>query len=372
MKLFLTVIFFSFFINVNSQNLVINPSFELRKRDKCFVFLGDFDSQTLSWSKPNNGSTDSFLTCSSNFGTKNYNGQQSPKEGEIYCGIYTFSPYSNYREYIQGELKESLIAGKTYKVKLYVSLADMATHAIKELQVLFTEERIKSCFDKNSCEKVIIPKRATTQRFMLYTLKNESFLENRSTWEELSFEFVASGFENFLSIGNFNKDGKTELKEILTVSRKDNKFSYYYIDDVSVIAIEKNTIDEIIVDTPKRLEKIKPNEIHIFKNLLFDFDKADLLHDSIDELNLLYNHLIKNPNLKIEIYGHTDNVGLDSRNLELSKQRAKAVADYLISKGINQSRITVFGYGSSQPISDNTTEKGQQANRRVAFKLIEN
>ncbi|WP_262732503.1 OmpA family protein [Gaetbulibacter sp. NE] len=354
-----------------SQNLVKNPSFELRKRDKCFVFLGDFDSQTLNWSKPNNGSTDSFLTCSSNLGTKNYNGQQSPKEGNTYCGIYTFSPYSNYREYIQGELKEPLIAGKTYKVKFYVSLADMATHAIKELQVLFTEEKIKSCFDKNSCEKVIVPKRATTQRFMLHTLKNEGFLEERSTWEELSFEFVASGFENFLSIGNFNKDGKTELKEILTVSRKDNKFSYYYIDEVSVEATEKSTEEKMTSHTNNTTkEPFKSNTTYVFKNVLFDFDKATLLETSKAELNALYDYLKEHPDLHIEVYGHTDAVGTETRNDELSKLRAEAVSNFLVEKGLESHKVKWFGFGSSKPKVSNDTEANRAINRRVEFKLI--
>lgn len=79
-----------------------------------------------------------------------------------------------------------------------------------------------------------------------------------------------------------------------------------------------------------------------------------------------------NPNLDVEIYGHTDHKGLDSRNKELSEQRAKAVADYLISHGLNTSRVQSFGFGSSKPVADNTTEEGRQLNRRVEFKLIDN
>ena len=74
--------------------------------------------------------------------------------------------------------------------------------------------------------------------------------------------------------------------------------------------------------------------------------------------------------LTIEIYGHTDSAGLAKRNKELSGERAKAVADYLISLGLDASRIKSFGFGSSKPVSDNETEAGRQLNRRVEFKLI--
>ena len=104
--------------------------------------------------------------------------------------------------------------------------------------------------------------------------------------------------------------------------------------------------------------------------MLFDFDKSELLDVSIDELNELYKHLKENSNLNIEIYGHTDSVGLETRNKELSQQRAKAVADYLISRGLDASKTKFFGFGSSKPISDNETEEGRQLNRRVEFKLI--
>ena len=100
-----------------------------------------------------------------------------------------------------------------------------------------------------------------------------------------------------------------------------------------------------------------------------DYDFGDV---SKEELDQLYKHLEANSTLKIEIYGHTDSIGLEARNQELSEQRAKAVLDYLIEKGLNATRIKSFGFGNTQPISDNDTEEGRQLNRRVAFKLIEN
>jgi outer membrane protein OmpA-like peptidoglycan-associated protein len=94
-----------------------------------------------------------------------------------------------------------------------------------------------------------------------------------------------------------------------------------------------------------------------------------LVETSVKELDELYTYLEKRPKLKVEIYGHTDNVGTTRRNKELSLQRAKAVSMYLISKGLEASRIEWFGFGSSKPIVPNDTAAQRKKNRRVAFKL---
>ena len=80
----------------------------------------------------------------------------------------------------------------------------------------------------------------------------------------------------------------------------------------------------------------------------------------------------KNPSIKIEIHGHTDNVGNDKANLSLSTDRAFTVRDLLLAKGIEESRLIAFkGFGSAQPIADNTTETGRAKNRRTEFVIVE-
>jgi len=78
-----------------------------------------------------------------------------------------------------------------------------------------------------------------------------------------------------------------------------------------------------------------------------------------------------NPNIKIEISGHTDNIGSAAYNQKLSESRAKAVVDYLIEHGIDRSRLSYMGYGFEKPIAPNDTEEGRQLNRRVEFKIVE-
>jgi outer membrane protein OmpA-like peptidoglycan-associated protein len=352
---------------LSSQNLVLNPSFEEHSSYKCIVNLGGFNHSVIDWSTPNKGTTDLFDSCSEDMGIKNYNGFQKPKTGTSYAGMYLYTD-KNYREYVQGQLSEILEKGKQYRMKFYLSLADKSSYGLKDIQVLITEKQLKACYASNSCEKTIIPSKATEGNFKLYANTDPIYFSDKESWMAYSFEFTAEGYETYFSIGNFERNPKTKKQKVLSDSPY--FFSYYYIDDVSIEPIQ----EDVLVEEDEIPEEplIKTNEVYTFKNVLFEFDKAELLKVSKAELDQLLNHLNSNLNLSIEIYGHTDHMGLDTRNKELSQQRAKAVADYLISQGLNRSRIQSFGFGSSKPVADNTTEEGRQLNRRVEFKLIDN
>jgi len=120
-----------------------------------------------------------------------------------------------------------------------------------------------------------------------------------------------------------------------------------------------------------QLKAIKKGEKIILKNIFFDFDKATLRKESIAELERLYKILIDNPKIKIKIGGHTDNVGSDAYNQQLSEKRAKAVVDWLIQNGIEPNRLQYQGYGESVPIATNETDQGRQMNRRTEFEIID-
>ena len=115
------------------------------------------------------------------------------------------------------------------------------------------------------------------------------------------------------------------------------------------------------------LEKIKVGSEVVMKNIFFDTNKYDLLPQSIGELEILRELLTKNSSLHIEIQGHTDNTGEVKANKKLAENRAKAVRDYLIERGINAKRLTFKGYGESKPIGNNSTEEGRKQNRRTNF-----
>lgn len=116
-------------------------------------------------------------------------------------------------------------------------------------------------------------------------------------------------------------------------------------------------------------EKPKSKPI-VLNNVFFETGSAELKDVSKTELNRLKNLLEANANLKIQINGHTDNVGDREANLKLSTDRAKAVYDYLIANGISSNRLSYKGYGETDSIATNSTPEGRQKNRRTEFVIL--
>jgi len=120
------------------------------------------------------------------------------------------------------------------------------------------------------------------------------------------------------------------------------------------------------------LNKMAVGSKIVLKNIFFDYAKATLRSESFAELDRLVDLLSKYPSTRIEISGHTDNRGSLKLNTSLSENRAKAVVDYLIGKGIAEDRLEYKGYAYFQPIDTNDTPEGRQNNRRVEFKVLSN
>lgn len=118
------------------------------------------------------------------------------------------------------------------------------------------------------------------------------------------------------------------------------------------------------------LKKIKSDVSVVLENIFFDVDKFDLKPESFNELGEVVDLMKENPGMKIEISGHTDNTGSDEHNLELSRNRAKSVQSYLVSKGIKADRIVAVGYGATRPIAGNDTDAGKAKNRRIEMRII--
>lgn len=354
-----------------AQNLVKNSSFEDYKN--CPSDIGKFTGNVIDWSILQ-GTTDYLNSCSRTVGFLNHNGKQIARSGFAYAGIFTYSN-KDYREYIQGTLSEKLEKDKKYIVTFYVSLADYATLAIEDFSILFTNKPIARSAITNSNKTLVTRKTLSKIGGLIYdhyTQIDPILYKSKQIWMQVYIPFTAKGYETNFTIGNFASNKKTKKTKISQLNEKD--FSYYYIDDVSVEAKDRELPPLYAETVPQKADatpKIERNKVYTFKNVLFEFNKADLLTDAEEEINVLTT-ILRNNKLTIEIYGHTDAVGSTERNLELSNQRAKAVAMYLIDSGINKNRVKWLGYGSSKPIADNTTEEGRTQNRRVEFKVLEN
>lgn len=114
-----------------------------------------------------------------------------------------------------------------------------------------------------------------------------------------------------------------------------------------------------------------PPKTFVLDNVEFDFGKSTLRPESYNALDDLVDYLKRKPNERIEIGGHTDNVGSDAKNLVLSLERAKSIVAYLIVKGIENDRLVAKGYGAEEPIEENTTGEGRQKNRRTEVKILD-
>ena len=131
---------------------------------------------------------------------------------------------------------------------------------------------------------------------------------------------------------------------------------------------KKDTIVQIQKTTYIITEEDKKIVFDAIRNLEFDFGKSSIRSKSYPSLNRVAELLIKK-GISLKLAGHTDNVGSDAANMKLSKDRAESVKSYLVSQGVNSSRIEATGYGESQPIASNKTAKGRQDNRRVEFTI---
>ncbi len=139
------------------------------------------------------------------------------------------------------------------------------------------------------------------------------------------------------------------------------------------LAIELRAVPDVITGSTEipasALEKYKPT---VLRNVFFDTGSAELRPESFIELNRLKTFLDDNPEISIQLNGHTDNVGSDTNNLTLSDNRAKSVFTYLAENGIDKTRMAYKGYGETSPIDSNDTEAGRQANRRTEFMITGN
>ena len=153
----------------------------------------------------------------------------------------------------------------------------------------------------------------------------------------------------------------------------------------SMRAVAKNFIaegDNIDLTQTKGFQEIKGKELRLIpievgrsirlNNIFFDTGKAELRSESGPELDRLVITLNESPKMVIEVRGHTDNTGSNEINAKLSQDRADAVREYFISKGIEPDRIASKGFGETKPVVTNDTDEGRQQNRRVEFLIVKN
>jgi len=136
--------------------------------------------------------------------------------------------------------------------------------------------------------------------------------------------------------------------------------------------VDYNKIEDIVKkNTPAATkEKVITSGNWVLVGVNFESGKSNLSPESYPVLVNAVQVLLSNPDMKVEVQGHTDNIGSESFNKKLSEQRAETVKRFLVAKGVAASRLSTVGVGSSNPVSDNKTAEGRSLNRRIEFKVL--
>ncbi|MFY7937694.1 MAG: OmpA family protein [Flavobacterium sp.] len=350
-------------MNANCQNLVPNGDFEVNKHFFTFRTLGSLSN----WFKINSTTPD---FCESPY---NIGGYQKAFSGAKYCGIFLSLDSGlgrTYVEYISVKLDQKLIKDKNYCLSMYLSLGDFH-YSIDALNFNFSKKKLKG--EGTGFVHV--------ENYGVLTYEGDSLLRDYKSWMRVCSNYQSIGGEQYLTIGYLNPN----VKLIKVKKGKPNfNLTYYYIDKVSLIEEKdilncdckfkvksQNLIKNGIDTSNNKIENLGLNKELILDDIKFETNNFELLSQSKIALNELIKYVKKGPEIKIEILGHTDNIGTESNNFLLSEKRAQSVAMYLINNGIPEYKIQYKGLGSKYPISTNENEDGRQLNRRVEIRILE-
>jgi len=199
--------------------------------------------------------------------------------------------------------------------------------------------------------------------------------------------YSSGSHEVILGIKFCKKDKKDEIPPIAEVkkeepdtTRNETRKEPIATEPPAMDTIVITKIDTVYIEAPivevkeeriEEVKEIKPTFNPIDKDILFEFDKSIVKRESFAELESIINILNSRPNMKISLKGHTDAVGPDAYNINLSKNRVSAVREFLISNGIDDNRILIEALGEKVPVAENSSEAGRKKNRRVEVRFIE-
>jgi OOP family OmpA-OmpF porin len=181
--------------------------------------------------------------------------------------------------------------------------------------------------------------------------------------------FLGSSEDNYMSFNlglmyTFSKGEPSKYCQLYDgISPEVPEVDYERIENIVKKHIPEVVETQVVVKEPMEQK-------WVLVGVNFDFNKATLKSESYPILFHAVQVLLMNPDMRVEIQGHTDNIGSEDYNMKLGEKRAQSVKDYLVARGISADRLTTRSFGESQPIADNKTASGREMNRRVEFKVL--
>jgi outer membrane protein OmpA-like peptidoglycan-associated protein len=346
---------------------VPNPGFEEIIRCPHSFTTDKRDFIVPGWESPTNGTPDHFHVCSWGEADVPFNwaGSSNAHAGKAYAGLYLWNNRTddkNYREYIQCELAEPMLKGEKYLLEFFFKLAPHSVYACNRIGMALSDKRIEVQHD----QVLSLPP-------AISVVMDTSVTKTTGSWERASVEYEAVGGEQYLIIGNFFSNKETLYTRLPFRLGKNSMLTssaYYYIDDVSVKLLDSLRQNRVGGRSDFKIEEFELNRDYILKNIQFEFDSYVLLRSSFVELDKVVGYLQQNPEVQVRLSGHTDFLGSDEYNLTLSRNRAKSVADHLISRGIHPHRVISYGFGKTRPIALEKTDEARKINRRVEIRFV--
>ncbi|MCB9267939.1 MAG: OmpA family protein, partial [Lewinellaceae bacterium] len=275
-------------------------------------------------------------------------------EGEAYLGIACLGASRwqcrNSREYVCGRLSEPLAAGERYEVSLYVRLAsEISTFPLAEMGIFFSPEEPG---EEEVCSKAL----------KYLPLRGESpLLAPAQRWQQVKGYYTAGGGESILTIGNFLG---ANLKRISAEANSASR-SYYFLDQVSVVKAEPPRTLSL---PGKQPEPSLPPACSC--TVFFETGSSQIPEPAPQCLQQVLLATQGRPAWQLQIDGHTDDIGSEPANRQLSEARAGAVARFFTERSIPSAIISVRSFGPSRPASHSPTPEGRASNRRVEARLL--
>ncbi|OFX20196.1 MAG: hypothetical protein A2033_19260 [Bacteroidetes bacterium GWA2_31_9] len=335
-----------------SQNLVPNPSFELF--EKCPQASTTIPRQDLvqDWYIPSSGTPDYYNECSTKCGVPfNWAGQRPAFEGKAYIGLiskWDFELKTNdncRREYVEAKLIEPLKKDAEYCVKFYVILADNCQFATDGIGAYLSVNKLDSVdFNKN------FPYHPQIQNI------TNNIIYSDGKWVEICGKYIATGDEEYITIGNFKSDPETRWAR--RAKDLSVKYSYYFIDNVSVTPIEiesdcKCSKEMVEFNNKNQKGKIDDSEVIKFdvnslgigqklylNNVQFQRNDVELEPTLIDELTLFIKFLNDYPTVKVKFSTYADEEVPEENRPKIINARNNTIFEYFTAKGIEPERIT--------------------------------
>ncbi|MGF1564082.1 MAG: OmpA family protein [Flavobacteriales bacterium] len=349
------------------QSLLRDGSFE--ERAYCPSAYNTTELRTFRhWQQATKGTPDHFEQCSSGSSgvPDNVAGSQLPHDGSGYSGVITYtSTKRDYREYLQAKLERKLAGGEMVCVELWLSCGDFSLYVTDAFGVHFSKEPLKH----GTFAPLNVKPQVKNPRLHL--------IDNVTDWVKISDTFIAEGGEEYVTLGNFLPDDLiTRLKRTTVEGAKEtSKWHYVYIDQVTVRPVKDRSEcscvnDKIAAEVHDPPLQLSDYEELVLNTVYFAFDDSTLDDRARRDLDEVASVLRRTPYTFVKVMGHTDIIGRDGYNVDLSANRARSVMNYLTYIGVDPKRLELGFFGSEEPAADNTTPEGRAQNRRVEFSVL--